>query len=248
MQFSDTTNKNGVIQRIEKYTGLGSGSISGNSTLLQIITASVNDAFDELMPLILSYSDKLRFDDINHTDLPVGTVNLVSGQGDYSFTEDDNSLDILNITDVRILTSATATAYSDLKRMYLDDVLAPRAMSPDSTETGVPTHWLEFNNSIFFYPEPNYAATNGIKIYFEREQSYFVSSDTTKEAGIPKPFHRLLPLIASHEWIIENKPSNTVLITRLETKIAEAKKALKELISARNPTKLRWSMATIDYV
>ena len=239
MPFSDTSAKKGILQRIEQLTGLGDGGITNNATLLKVMTAVVNDAFDEIMPLLLSYSDRIRFDDINHSDLPIGTVNIVSGQADYSVTVDDNSLDILNITDVRIKQSSSATDFATLDRLYQGDELALEAMSPNPSVSGVPTHWLESNNVIFLYPEPNYSSTNGLKLFFEREQSYFVSTDTTKEPGIPKLFHGLLPIIASHEWLFVNKPSNTAVITRLETKITQRKKELFDLISARNPTKSR---------
>lgn len=248
MEFSDTTTKDGIIQRIEKLTGLGDAAISGDAVLLKVITASVNNAFDEIMPLLLSYSDTIRFDDANHTDLPIGTLNIVSGQADYSVTVDDNSLDILNITDIKILASSTATEYTDIERITLDDPRAPYVMSPNPSSAGVPSVWLENNNVIFLgESEPNYAATNGIKIFFERIESYFASTDTTKVPGIPRIFHSLLADIPAHEWLIENKPSNTVVITRLEAKIAMKKLQLKDLISIRNPTRTQMTMATIRH-
>lgn len=246
MDFSDTTNKSGIIQEIEFWTGLGDAGISGNSTLLKRMTARVNQAFDRLMPLLLAYSDKPRWDDLNHTDLPIGTINTVSGQADYSVAEDDNNLDILNITDVRILTSASGTEYTTLTRMFMDDDRALDAMSPNPTVSGVPTHFVEKGNVIFLYPEPNFSATNGIKFFFEREQSYFASTDTTKEPGIPRPFHGLLPLYASYDWLLANKPANGVLISRLEVQIARRERALKDLISTRSPVKARMKAAFHD--
>lgn len=236
MQFSDTTNKNGIVQTIEFWTNLGDAGISSNPTLLKVITSRVNEAFDRLMPLLLSYSDYPRWDDINHTDLPVAKFNLVSGQSNYSFTEDDNNLDVLNITGVRVLQSASAAEYLTLKRMTLDDERAADAIDPNPSVSGIPTHFLERGNVIFLYPEPNYSATNGIKALFEREQSYFASTDTTKEPGIPKPFHGLLPLYAAHDWLIVNKPGDGTLITRVEGEIAKREQHLKDLISTRNPT------------
>lgn len=243
--FSDTTNKNGLIQRFEFLTGLGDAAVSGDSTKLKIVTAIFNAAFDEIMPFLLSYSDHIRWDDINHPDLPIGRVNLTSGQADYSITVDDNSLDILNFTDLWILTTSSGTEYSRLKRIYLDDPLAAEAMSPNPSVSGVPEYWLENNNVIFLYPEPNYSATNGIKIFFERQQDYFASSDTTAEPGIPIIFHDLLALIASHEWVFANK-DDPKLLTRLEAKIAQKKKDLRNLISTRNPTKNVMTVKSID--
>lgn len=235
MVFSDTTNKNGIIQRCEQWTGLGDAVISGDTTLIKIFTAAVNEAFDELMPLILSYSAKGRWDDTNNTDFPIGKFDLVSGQNDYSVKTDGSVLRILRVFDVQFLASATATDYTTLTKMTLEDDRALHAMAPTSADTGIPTHWLERDNVIFLYPKPNYSATNGVKIFYEREQSRFVSTDTTKEPGIPVPFHNLLVYITAHAWLIVNKQANTVLISRLETKITAGKGHLSDLISARNP-------------
>lgn len=244
MPYNDTTVKNGLIQYCEFYCNLGDGGISGDSTLLKIFTARINDAFDRLLPLLLSYSDYLRFDDTNQTDLPVGTFNLVSGQADYQIAQDDNSLDILNLTNVRILPSSSSTVYQTLQKLTIDDDRAVTAMSPNSTDTGIPTHYLERGNTIFFYPKPNYSSTNGGKIFFERSPSYFVSSDTTKNAGIPRPFQGLLPLYASYDWILVNKPTNTVLVTRIESQITKREQYLTDIISERYPTRQRMSIGS----
>ena len=246
--FSDTTNKNGIIQAIEFWTNLGDTAISGNSTLLAIFTARVNEGFDRLMPLVLSYCDKPRFDDVNHTDLPIATINIVSGQADYKVTTDDNSLNILNLTDIMILQSASDTEYITLDKITMDDERALDAMSPNPSVTGIPSHWLEKGNVVFLYPEPNYASTNGLKLFFERDPSYFISSDTTKKPGIPRPFHGLRPLYASYDWLLVNKPENGILITRIETQIARREKELSNLISSRNPVRKKMTMKKIQYL
>jgi hypothetical protein len=247
MPFSDTTNKTGIIQIIEFWTNLGDAAISGNTTLLKQFTARVNEGFDRLMPFLLSYSDYLRFDDVNNSGQPFGTINLVSGQADYTVSQDNNSLDILNVTDVRILASATGTTYFDLEKMSIDDPRAIEAMAPASTSVGVPIAWLERGNTIFLYPQPNYSATAGIKLFYERQQSIFVSSDTTKEAGIPRPFIRLLPMYAAYDWLCVNKQQNIVLITRLEAQIARAEKDLRDMIAKKYPTHARISNAGISF-
>lgn len=237
MVFSDTTNKNGLIQTFEFWTRMQDGTVTG--TLLKQITGRINAAFDMIMPRLLSLTDHVRWDDINHTDQPIGTVNLVSGQSDYKITEDDNSLDILNLTAVRILESTSGTEYRTLARLYPDDELALEALSPNPSVSGIPTHFLEVGNKIFLYPKPNYAATAGIKLFFEREQSYFVSGDTTKEAGIPKIFHELLALYPALDWVLVYRSKEAALITRLEARIAKKERDLDDMISMRNPTRSR---------
>jgi hypothetical protein len=248
MPFSDTTNKNGILQMIEFWIGKNDGEITGDSTLLKMFTARVNSAFERLMPILLSFSDYLKWDDANQTDLPVGTYNLVSGQADYTIAQDDNSLDILNITAVRILASSTSTVYVDLQEMTSDDPDAIEAMSPNSSITGIPYKWLKRGNTIHLFPKPNYAATAGGKIFFERTQSYFVSSDTTKTPGIPRPFHDLLPLYASYDWLLVNKPDNGTLITRLEAQIARREKELRRAIEGRFPHRSVMKPKPISYL
>src|SRR3990167_3528532 len=217
MVFSDTTAKNGLIQSFEFWTRMPDGTVTG--TFLKQITGRINAAFDMLMPRLLSYSDQIRWDDVNHTDQPIGTTNLVSGQADYKITEDENSLDILNLIAVRIYDSASGTEYKPLIRMLPDDERALDALSPNPSITGTPTHFLESGNKSFLYPEPNYSATNGIQLFFEREQSYFLSTDTTKEPGIPKPFHELLVLYPALDHNAVHRSKEAQLLVELRSRI-----------------------------
>jgi hypothetical protein len=237
MNFSDTTNKNGIIQTIEFWCGMSDGEISGETTKLKIFTSRVNSGFDRILPLVLSDTDALKWDDSNHSDLPIGTINIVSGQADYTIEQDDNTLDILRIAKVRILQSSTATQYADVETIYLSHDDAYDAMSPNSQDTGVPSKVLIKGNSVFLSPKPNYVATAGIKLFFEREQSYFASTDTTKEPGIPKMSHELLALYPSHDWLLIYKPDNTSLISRVEAQIQRRETELKEINDRRHKTR-----------
>lgn len=240
MQFNDTTNKNGMIQRFEWWTRLPDGTVTG--TLLKQVTAAINDGFDVIVPLLLSNTDFLRWDDTNHTDRPIATVDIVSGQGDYTIAEDDNSLDILNMTRVRILQNAAGTEYQDLIKMLVNDRRAVDAMSPNPSVSGIPTHYLEQGNTLYFYPKFNYAADDGIKLFFEREPSYFADDDTTKEPGFPSTFHILPVLYAALDWVLINRSKDAATITRIEARILKIEQALTDMISLRNPTKGRMSV------
>ncbi len=241
MQFSDTSGKNGLIQTWERWTRTPDGGCTG--TLLKQVTGDINNEFDDLMPQLLLFNDQIRWDDANHTDAPVGYFNIVSGQNDYKFTDDDNSLDILNVTKVRILTNATGTQYYELERMTLDDPDVAEVMSPSSGQTGVPRRFLEVGNILYLDIKPNYAATNGIEMFFGREQSYFASTDTTKEPGIPKPFHHLLALKPALNWNRINRADDLSLIRELKEEIAKKEENLRTFINQKHPSKTRLRMA-----
>lgn len=244
-QFSDTTNKNGLIQIYEFWTRQTDGTVTG--TALKQATTRINAAFESIMPLLLAYNDQIRWDDLNHTDAPIGRVNLVASQNDYKITVDDNSLDILNITHVRILQSSTDTSYSDLVRIKADDPRVPEILSPDTSIRGIPSGFLELGNRLYLDILPSYSATNGIEIFFGREQSYFVSTDTTKEPGIPKPFHELLALQAALDWNEVNRTDDPNLITTLREKIKNKKTELKNFIDLRNPTDVKMTMKRVNH-
>jgi hypothetical protein len=239
MQFSDTTNKNGLIQECEFWTNLGDGAISGNATLLKQFVSRLNRAGDKIKPLVSFRGDKQGFDDTNHTDQPFGTFNLVSGTGDYQILTDDNSIPIVNFTDVMILDSSSSTEYRRLERMTLDDPRALRAMSPNPSNTGVPSAWLEVCNTIFFDVEPNYSATVGGKVFFERMDRQFTSGDTTQTPSISANFHYLYALHASDDWLSVFKSESTVTIGKVRDEIKRAERALKAVIELRAPMRRR---------
>ena len=246
MQFSDTTNKNGGIQLIERLCRMPDGTIT--STLLKQFTAAINEAFEDIMPLLLAYNDQVRWDDINHTDAPVGRINLVANQNDYKITVDDNSLDILNITHVRIFQSSSATIYTPIERILANDERVPEILSPATSITGTPSGFLELGNRLYLDILPSYSATSGIEIIFGREQSYFADTDTTKEPGIPKPFHKLPFVIAALEWVTVNRTEDRVLIGELKERVFNMKKELQTFIDLRNPSKTIMTPRRTDFI
>lgn len=247
MQLSETTNQSGLVQRVEFLTRLPYGSTDDQ---LRTIINLLNNSFEKVMPLLLSYSDYLRWDDTNNTDKPVAKTNIVSGLSDYKITEDDNSLDVLNITSVWALESASGTEFKKLQRLYPNDENYEKAISPNPSVSGIPTHFAEVGSFTYLYPEPNYSATNGLKLFFEREQTYFTVTGTsgadTTEPGIPKPFHDLLAHYAASDYVMVNRPDDVRTLNLLENRISDMKQNLFDLISLRNPTKVGIIPATQD--
>jgi hypothetical protein len=249
MRLSDTTNKNGLIQECEFWTNLGDGTISGDTTLLKVFVNRLNRSYDRVMPLLLSYSDTMKWDDsANHTKHPIGYFDIESGVGDYEFLADEQGNSILNIVALSILQSASATEYAELGRLTLDDPRAERAMSPNPSDTGVPSRFLERNNTVFFDVVPNYNATNGGKLFFERSPSYFSASTLTKTPGIPEPFQALLAQEASKDWLAVHKSEQVGLLTTLQNQIVQSRADIKLLIDKKHPTRRRAVGATKSHV
>ena len=193
LQFNDTTNFKGLVQIYEKEIGAERGFVSGNTNRLKEFTADANLALDDFTALAIQASGTWQYDDSNHTKYPIIKTNLVSGQRDYTFTTDEQSNLILDIYKVAFLPSASATLFQELDPF---DELNDRNNSivSESTTTGVPSRYGKLANGIFLDIPTNYNATNGLKVFINREASYFTSSDTTKKPGVPGIFHKYFAL------------------------------------------------------
>lgn len=201
IQFSDTTGKAGLIQQLEQACGFPDGGISSSTVLLALFTGKVNIAQDEAFSLILR-NNGWNVDDFNHTKDPFLTTPLVSGQRDYHFTTDSEGSIILDIYRVMVRQSATGP-YKDLDVADIQDRNDPHAQTTfvDGINTqGVPRAYDKTGNGIFLDPIPNYASTDGLKIFINREAIRFATSDTTKISGLDSLCHDFLYLKPAYEY------------------------------------------------
>lgn len=181
-----------------------------------------NSAYAYYMWLAIRASQKWQVDDTNQSDYPIITINLVSGQQDYPFTNDASSTpnQILDITRVEMLTpSGVAITLSSY-----DQTEESNSLTQAATISGTPSRYDKLANGIWLDPKPNYASTNGLKVYFQRTPIYFLSTDTTKKPGIPDMFHEYLVYRAAYLYCITNLPTLAagylVFVTKMETDIA----------------------------
>lgn len=186
MQYSDTTNRTGIIQMLEDYTNTQSSTSS--SYPLATKTRDINNAFAYYMVI----ADKAPVnwkpvDDTNQTDYPIIFGDVVSGQQDYSFNTDENGNQILDIYKVRIKDSnGTWRTLTQINRDDLDDDYL------NSTITGIPSRYYLTTNGIFLVEIPNFTQEDSLEVFISRTPTYFLSTDTTKKPGIPDMFHEYL--------------------------------------------------------
>lgn len=73
---------------------------------------------------------------------------------------------------------------------------------------GLPVEYDIFGRTLNLYPVPASASVttaDGLKVYFDRDVDQFTPGDTSKEPGFAKPFHRILSLGASIDYL---RPGN----------------------------------------
>lgn len=199
LQFNDTTNKNGIIQQIERACDFNDGDISGDADLLAMFTGDVNLAVDEVTAMILTADRSRQIDDYNHTKYPILTIDLVADQQNYSFYKDEQSNLIVHIH--KVMCADSNGVLRTLIGKNQQDLGTDTDGFNDGLNTkGTPLYYDKTADGIFLNPIPNYAVTDGLKVFIDREASHFTASDTTKVAGFLSLFHEYLVLKPAYRY------------------------------------------------
>lgn len=224
MVFNDTTNKSGIIQDCEFWLFSGNyGQISGSADLLNQFTALSNRALDSITNSILESDDRWEYDDTTYTDYPIATANLVNGQGDYV-------LSVSHLKVLRVEIQGPDGVWNLLTPIDLADMQVARDEYLSTPST--PIQYDILATSLFLYPKPNYDATGGLRVYFQREPNYFVNTDTTKAPGFVTTSHRLVSLKASYDFAVANNLTDKIKV--LDTEIAKEDLKLRGFYGRRN--------------
>jgi len=220
MQFNDTANLSGICNEIDFLLGTDTTDYP-----LKEKTRNCNRWYDRATSLILQADSRWQWDDLNQTDLPIGTMSLVANQQDYSQTD----VEFLKILKVECKNSS-----GDWIALKQIDITQKKdiAMTEYQETAGTPAEFDLVGNSLFLYPKPSYASSGGLKIYYQRVPDYFAANDTTQEPGFAKPFHRLLSYGAALDYAIAKQMLNKVAL--LQNEINKLEVALIEHYSNRN--------------
>lgn len=196
LQFSDTTNKDGIVQKIQDACGLTSATTS--TYPLKRITKDVNSAIDNYFDLANQYS-KQKIDDTNHSSEPAYSINLVSGTKRYTFGSDAASNQIWKIDRVDLL---RADGSSKRLKLFNREEITETGMASYNATSGEPNGYFIEGEEIVLDRAPNYNSTNGLKLFDTRSPSYFVSTDTTKTPGFTNLHHDWAWIRPSYLWCL----------------------------------------------
>lgn len=204
MVYSDTTNKNGIVQLCESLCKLGDSGITGDTTLFKQFTGYLNQAYKKVAIAILRVDRNWNWDDSNWSDYPVATVNLVSGQREYALptsTAGGNASNLWQVDLIEIMD--TSGVYHPIVPMEYGEL--------ETTATGMPTKYTLSGKNIRLeaIPLTGYVTTTaGMRVRFKRSVSEFTTASTTAQPGFIDTYHDLLAYDASATYLI---PINTQL-------------------------------------
>jgi hypothetical protein len=225
MIFSDTSSsRSGILQDIEikLFGDNGYGKITSDTDRLSQFTQRCNRALDRFVFLAMTADQRWSFDDNNYTDLAIAQTNLNATQRDYQF-----ALEHLEIEKVLIQTpdgtwkELTPLRQTENQQTYFEN---------NTGNSGVPRRYEKRGSTIFLDVVPDYSVTNGLKVYFSRGASYFVTTDTTKVPGFASIFHKFIPIHASAEYAVDREMPSA---KNLYEKLLQEEQAIKDFYANR---------------
>lgn len=234
LQFNDTSTKKGIIQEIESECGFDDGGISGDTTLLKKFTVSVNLALDDFWAIAIPASGKWQLDDSNYDNTnggyPIITANIVSGQRDYPFTTDGSGNLILDVYKVMV---ADSTGYfREIKPVDQQNDLDMESFYNGQDASGVPTRYDKTANGIFLDVVPNYSRNSSLKVFINREASYFTTAHTDRMPGVPGIFHRYFVLKPALDYA--RRYLTTDAYDKIRTELKEMEEAIRYHFAGRD--------------
>lgn len=230
--FSESTNKTGICEMIDEACG---------TTPITFPVArkvgKVNLALDDVFAIALK-ARGWQLDDFNHTKDQFITQNIVSGQRKYYFTRDEQSNLILGIS--KVMAKDANGVFQPLTPVDQQSDEDMNSFWDGQDTPGTPTRYDKTGNGIFLDSVPNYNSTGGLKLFIDREASYFVASDTTKVAGIDGLCHDYLYLKPSYEYCRDHGKKNAeqlyrdlqVSIQKIKDRYGNKEKDVKRRITA----------------
>ena len=194
-----------IKNKIWRATGTNEANYSSAN-----IAVDVNLAQDEVWCEALK-NNGWNVDDFNQLEYPIIYVDLVANQRDYSFIKDAQNNYILDIYKVMVM--GTDGIYREIKPVDQQSE-SPSTMTDGQNSTGTPTAYDKTGNGIFLDLIPNYSKTKGVKVFIDREPTYFTSSDTTKVSGIDMLCDDYLYLKPSYEYARDKGRENREALYR----------------------------------
>ena len=183
----------------------------------------INIWYQKASTMILEAQDDADFDDLNATDYPIYSTNLVVGQRDYPIPE---TLNFLSVKRVDITYDGT----NYYRAMAFDNSSENRGMGPITGDENMelivdnrysktaPYYDIKYG-SIFIYPRPSQAGGK-INAEFSRQVVEFTSADLaggTKEPGFDGPFHPILAYGPAFEFAQKyNMPQQKTILMELQ--------------------------------
>jgi len=220
---------NGTDKSISLYADtlslLGLDTSDTTSYVIADFTRNANQALRETNQDIWQATGEWEFDDSNYTTLPSAKRDMTASTSNYLIPSYAQKIDRLQVLDVsgdwHVVTP-------------FDKGMTKEALEELYSTTGLPEYYDLVGNSIVLYPTPDATTctlTQGLELFFSREFDDFLVTDTTKEPGFVKDFHRMISLRSALTWAM---PRGIAIISSLQNQISSMKDSMKIFYGSRD--------------
>ena len=195
MIYSDPTGKSGIIEDIDFWANTNSTSYP-----IEDKTRNINRKYDDVVSMILQADGRWKWDDTNNIAQPTTPINMTDQTTAVAIPDTT----YLTINRVEVL-DVNGNWYKILP--FNEKEIPYQGMTEFLKTPGRPLMYEKVGGFLNLYPKPssnNVTLTGGLKIYFQRNASYFATTDTTKVPGFAAPFHRILSIGAALDYCLAN--------------------------------------------
>lgn len=218
MEFSNSVNKNGLVEDVDFLS-------QTNSDTYPLVdkVRNINNAYYNVNRLIWEAADGWQYDDSNKTDMPIATTTLTHNQKNYTIPSTAQRIQRIEVKDQH-------GDWSLLSQIDIHDI--DGSINEYLETAGLPQYYDIIGDSVFLYPSPSSAYVAGsddMQIYFDRCITEFTTASTTSSPGFAAPFHRILSLSAA----IDNEKDSQKL-QRMVGEKNDLVAGLKRFYSHRN--------------
>lgn len=220
MQFNPVDKSISIIADID-FLLFGSSATFNDSYSLDDRTRNVNISMDEVVSELFKADPNFMWDDTTNPDFPIATLNLTANADHYTIPDESLIIHRLRIKD------------QNGKFKTLTPCLRRELTDSDLEATGTPSRYYKIDNGIFPVPVPNYGATLGVELEFQRGANYFIPTDTSKKPGFSPQFHQYLSVGAAYRYAIANSMKEKKMF--LDGEKTRILSAVREHYARRSP-------------
>lgn len=196
MQFSDTSNLDGIVQDITFLLGnIGTTEYSLNDR-----ARNVNERYRQVWEVIFDAYGGWQFMDNNTSDpstLPFSEINLVSGTATYALPTSALTVQGVEVKD-------SGDNWSVVNGTTYEGIRQYQAVDEFYQSDGDPLFYVLSGDVVELFPAPNYTQSSSLRVYYDQGISQFAGDDTTKVPGFATPFHRALSVGAALDFAMAN--------------------------------------------
>lgn len=235
MEFNPTSKVASIIADIDFLLFGNSATLNTDFSLIDR-TRAVNIVMDEVVAELHKADPNYKWDDTTNTDFPFATLALTANQDHYTLLDAALVIHRVRMKD----SNGTLFTLTPANRNELTD--------SELNALGTPSKYYKIGQAVFPVPVPDYGASAGVVLEFQRGGNHFASTDTDEEPGFNPQFHQLLSVGAALRYAVANGLTKKIrTLTELKIKLMEDLRTHYERRSPDDRTRLRLKKTTKNY-